>query len=60
MFAVDFDPSSRSHVVSGGEDNRAFVWKISDGSVKFLCDGKINLSIRLLRRTKPWFLTGFC
>ncbi|XP_046859614.1 angio-associated migratory cell protein-like [Xenia sp. Carnegie-2017] len=39
VFAVDFDPSSRSHIVSGGEDNRAFVWKISDGSVKFLCDG---------------------
>ncbi|CAB3982383.1 Angio-associated migratory cell [Paramuricea clavata] len=39
VFCVSMDPSSCSHVVSGGEDDKAFVWKLSDGKVQFTCDG---------------------
>ena len=39
------DPTSCSHVVSGGEDDKAFVWKLSDGKTKFTCNGKLTLII---------------
>ena len=39
------DPTSCSHVVSGGEDDKAFVWKLSDGKIKFTCNGRLTLII---------------
>lgn len=39
VFCVSLDPWSYTYGVSGGEDDKAFVWKISDGKVKFPCEG---------------------
>ncbi|KAK3733715.1 hypothetical protein QZH41_011236 [Actinostola sp. cb2023] len=39
VFSVAIDPSSNSHVVSGGEDDKAYVWKINDGQIVFDCTG---------------------
>lgn len=38
VFSVGLDPSG-SLAVSGGEDDKAFVWKVADGSVLFECTG---------------------
>ena len=38
VFAVAVDPTG-SVAVSGGEDDKAFVWKVVDGSVLFECKG---------------------
>ena len=38
----------KSIAVSGGEDDKAFVWNVDDGSVRFVCDGNIKLVIRNL------------
>ncbi len=39
MFCVSLDPVSNSLAVTGGEDDRAFVWSVSDGGVLFECTG---------------------
>jgi len=38
VFSVSLDPTG-SVAVSGGEDDKAFVWKVADGSVLFECGG---------------------
>jgi len=38
VFSVALDPSG-SIAISGGEDDKAFVWKVADGSVLFECGG---------------------
>ena len=38
VFCVNLDPSANM-VVTGGEDDKAFVWKASDGEVMFECTG---------------------
>jgi WD40 repeat protein len=40
VFCVSLDPLNSTHALSGAEDDKAFVWKLSDGKVKFTCDGK--------------------
>lgn len=39
VFAVDVNSVS-SLVASGGQDDRALVWSLIDGSVAFECNGK--------------------
>lgn len=39
VFCVSLDPLACSYGVSGGEDDKAFVWKVSDGKIKFTCEG---------------------
>uniref|UniRef100_A0A671Q687 Angio-associated migratory cell protein-like n=1 Tax=Sinocyclocheilus anshuiensis TaxID=1608454 RepID=A0A671Q687_9TELE len=39
VFCVSLDPVSNSLAVTGGEDDRAFVWSVSDGDVLFECTG---------------------
>lgn len=39
VFSVAMDPAG-ALVCSGGEDDRAYVWKPEDGSVLFECTGK--------------------
>jgi len=38
VFSVALDPTG-SVAVSGGEDDKAYVWKVADGSVLFACAG---------------------
>jgi WD40 repeat protein len=38
VFTVALDPSG-AVAASGGEDDMAFVWKVTDGKVMFQCDG---------------------
>uniref|UniRef100_A0A8C2L2Q1 Angio-associated, migratory cell protein n=1 Tax=Cyprinus carpio TaxID=7962 RepID=A0A8C2L2Q1_CYPCA len=39
VFCVSLDPVTNSLAVTGGEDDRAFVWSVSDGDVLFECTG---------------------
>ncbi|RVE75420.1 hypothetical protein OJAV_G00017080 [Oryzias javanicus] len=39
VFCVSLDPLTNSLAVSGGEDDRAFVWRVSDGEVLLECTG---------------------
>jgi hypothetical protein len=34
--------------VSGGEDDKAFVWKLSDGKVQFTCNGNSHVTCKFL------------
>jgi hypothetical protein len=42
VFSVSIDPQNSSLVVSGGEDDKAYVWKMADGQIAFNCTGKIH------------------
>ncbi|RXN29534.1 angio-associated migratory cell [Labeo rohita] len=46
VFCVGLDPATNSLAVTGGQDDRAYVWSVSDGDVLFECTG---LSTPLLR-----------
>lgn len=39
VFCVSLDPATNSLAVTGGEDDRAFVWRVSDGEVLLECTG---------------------
>uniref|UniRef100_A0A672G4F0 Angio-associated migratory cell protein n=1 Tax=Salarias fasciatus TaxID=181472 RepID=A0A672G4F0_SALFA len=39
VFCVSLDPVTNSLAVTGGEDDKAFVWKVSDGEVLLQCLG---------------------
>lgn len=39
VFCVSLDPVTNSMAVTGGEDDKAFVWSVSDGEVLFECTG---------------------
>lgn len=34
------DPATNSMAVTGGEDDKAFVWRVSDGEVLLECTGE--------------------
>lgn len=40
MFCVSLDPVTNSMAVTGGEDDKAYVWTVSDGEVLFECTGE--------------------
>ncbi|MBN3321465.1 AAMP protein, partial [Atractosteus spatula] len=39
VFCVSLDPATNSLAVTGGEDDKAFVWRLNDGEVVFECAG---------------------
>ncbi|KAM8903012.1 angio-associated migratory cell protein [Spinachia spinachia] len=39
VFCVSLDPATNSMVVTGGEDDMAYVWRLSDGEVLLECTG---------------------
>ncbi|XP_078489248.1 angio-associated migratory cell protein-like [Ciona intestinalis] len=39
VFVVNVDPKFGKYAVSGGEDDKAFVWEIKSGDVMFQCTG---------------------
>ena len=41
MFSVSIDPVNNSLAVSGGEDDKAYVWQIQDGHTLLECLGKL-------------------
>lgn len=48
MFCVSLDPATNSLAVSGGEDDKAYVWRLSDGEVLLDCTGETkSLECRL-------------
>lgn len=40
VFCVSLDPATNSLAVTGGEDDKAYVWKVSDGEVVLECTGE--------------------
>ena len=43
VFCVSVDGQSCSMVVSGGEDDRAFVWRVGSGEVIMECAGQTSI-----------------
>ena len=43
VFCVCIDPRTSQLVASGGEDDKAYVWKASDGEVLMECTGKVGM-----------------
>lgn len=39
IFSVSIDPMNNSMAVSGGEDDKAYVWRIQDGETLMECHG---------------------
>ncbi|XP_061663754.1 angio-associated migratory cell protein [Syngnathoides biaculeatus] len=39
VFCVSLDPATNSLAVTGGEDDKAFVWRVSDGHLVLECTG---------------------
>eukprot|EP00064_Thunnus_orientalis_P017645 superscaffoldBa00003807_g17730 len=37
VFCVNLDPATNTLAVTGGEDDKAYVWRVSDGEVLFEC-----------------------
>ena len=46
MFSVQIDPKSSSLAVSGGEDDKAYVWHTASGQLAFECPGKLDTSFK--------------
>lgn len=40
VFCVSLDPATNSLAVTGGEDDKAFVWRVTDGEVLLECTGE--------------------
>lgn len=40
VFCVSLDPKTNALAVTGGEDDKAFVWRLSDGELLFECAGE--------------------
>ena len=43
VFSVSIDPVNNSMAVSGGEDDKAYVWRIKDGETLMECRGIIAI-----------------
>lgn len=39
VFCVSLDPVANSLAITGGEDDKAYVWSITDGEMLFECTG---------------------
>lgn len=42
VFCVSLDPKTNTLAVTGGEDDKAFVWRLSDGELLFECSGEVS------------------
>lgn len=40
VFSVSLDPVNNSMAVTGGEDDKAYVWRIQDGEMHMECLGR--------------------
>lgn len=45
VFCVSLDPATNSMAVTGGEDDKAYVWRLSDGEVLLECSGECGRQI---------------
>lgn len=57
VFCVSLDPATNSMAVTGGEDDKAFVWRVSDGEVLLECTGegkKEKQQLKILEPTLPF------
>lgn len=39
---MSLDPKTNTLAVTGGEDDKAFVWRVSDGELLFECSGEVQ------------------
>ena len=39
VFSVSLDPKTSNLAVTGGQDDKAFVWEVNTGNVLFECTG---------------------
>lgn len=39
VFCVSLDPATNCMAVTGGEDDKAYVWRLTDGEVLLECKG---------------------
>ncbi|XP_068612552.1 angio-associated migratory cell protein [Brachionichthys hirsutus] len=59
VFCVSLDPVSNSMAVTGGEDDKAYVWRVSDGEVLFECTGhKDSVTCALFSHDSSLVATG--
>ncbi|XP_036396826.1 angio-associated migratory cell protein [Megalops cyprinoides] len=59
VFCVSLDPATNSLAVTGGEDDKAFVWRVSDGEVLFECTGhKDSVTCALFSHDSKLVATG--
>lgn len=47
VFCVSLDPKTNTLAVTGGEDDKAFVWRVSDGELLFECSGEVLKAVRV-------------
>lgn len=50
VFCVSLDPKTNTLAVTGGEDDKAFVWRVSDGELLFECSGEVIEAVRVSGR----------
>lgn len=48
VFSVSIDPVNNSMAVSGGEDDKAYVWRIQDGETLMECHGIVFLYLSIV------------
>jgi len=53
---VSIDPKTSSLAVTGGQDDKAYVWKVATGEVVFECTGMLGLFFHYLY-TKLYSIT---
>lgn len=47
---MSLDPKTNTLAVTGGEDDKAFVWRVSDGELLFECSGEVLEAVRVSGR----------
>ncbi|KAJ0009354.1 hypothetical protein NQD34_001056 [Periophthalmus magnuspinnatus] len=59
VFCVSLDPVTNTMAVTGGEDDKAFVWRVTDGEVLFECTGhKDSVTCALFSHDSSLVATG--
>ncbi|KAK7893289.1 hypothetical protein WMY93_022441 [Mugilogobius chulae] len=59
VFCVSLDPATNTMAVTGGEDDKAYVWRVSDGEVLFECTGhKDSVTCALFSHDSSLVATG--
>lgn len=53
VFCVSLDPATNSMAVTGGEDDKAYVWRVSDGEVLLECTGELKADCLLFAVVTP-------
>lgn len=59
VFCVSLDPATNTLAVTGGEDDKAYVWRVSDGEVLLECTGhKDSVTCALFSHDSSMVATG--